>query len=374
MGSVAPCRGAVKMGVSMKFLFVFALCSQILPSQQACPDNCNADDGRMVTVKCVDNSGTGDCTCQTSGDDPANIENDCTAITDHDFTTDTYAAMSPETCGTLCEEANKDPSKQCKYWKFIDGSMVTWDQSKSKSCYLMNDAQCTDRRGDCNQDHGCEVGCIEGADDPSSFTCPAQSDRKEESLANNYLSWICYHFDGTNDEEIDIYNSATAPGGTTCTLTPSCKKYEVNEKSLMYKCAEDSENPGSGKWTSSDGDTTHDEDVIDKDNGNKLKDPTCNADPLPLKEGWKQPGMEVNCVDGFAQWDSDANPNTIPSENHCLMFCDYYHVLTFYSKGESGWYYKYTYDGADETEQELQIAGGDDYVDDVIKCWNEPEM
>merc|ERR1712241_590491 len=368
MGSVAPCRGAVKMEVSMKLLFVFALCSLILPPQQTCPSNCNAEAARMVKVKCVNNGGTNDCTCEAKPENDSNSVDDCTTITSQDIANEnTYTGMSAEICASICTEAQEDSANgnECKYWKFVDGTNHQWDQSKS--CYLMNDAQCTDKTGVCNQDNGCEVGCVGGGADPASFTCPAQSVRHEESLANKYLSWMCNHFDGSDDVSIDIYDTAPAPGGTTCTLIPSCKKYEANG-SLKYKCAEDSENPGSGKWTSSDGDTTHDEDVIDNDNGGKLKDPTCNADPLPLKEGWKQTGMEVNCVDGFAQWDSNANPNTIPSENHCLMFCDYYHVLTFYSKGESGWYYKYTYDGADETEQELK-TDGEDVVDNVIKCW-----
>ena len=73
------------MGVSIKCLFVLALCSQILPSQQACPDNCHVEDGRLVTVKCVDNGGTADCACQTSSDDPANTVADCASVTSETF-------------------------------------------------------------------------------------------------------------------------------------------------------------------------------------------------------------------------------------------------------------------------------------------------
>merc|ERR1711992_92579 len=105
MGSVAPCRGAVKMERSMKFLFVFALCSQILPSQQACPDNCNADDGRMVTVKCVNNGGTADCTCQTSSDDPANTVADCASVTSETFDATVYADFVSSTCEDLCKNS-----------------------------------------------------------------------------------------------------------------------------------------------------------------------------------------------------------------------------------------------------------------------------
>merc|ERR1712241_667182 len=357
---VAPCRGAVKMGVSIKCLFVLALCSQILPSQQACPDNCHVEDGRLVTVKCVDNGGTADCACQTSGDDSANTEADCASVTSETFDATVYADFDSAACKALCDNSEGDI---CAYWKFMDGSTVAYDPSKS--CYLMDDTQCTDKTGECKPEHGCEVGCSGSGGETTGVTCPAQSVHTEADLANKHLYWRCYHVDDNIDEEIDIYNEATAPEGTACTLTPSCKKYQnAAGGDLQYVCKDVS---GTGQWTSSDDTTTHDADVID-DTDKMLKEPTCNADPLTLKAEWKQDGMEINCVDGFAKWDGVSTD--IPSENHCLMFCDYYHVLSFYSKGESGWYYQYTYDGADDSEQELQTAGGADNVEDVIKCWN----
>merc|ERR1711884_860407 len=106
------------MGVSMKFLFVFALCSQILPSQQACPENCHQEDGRMVTVKCVDNSGTGDCTCQTKGDDPVNTEADCATVTS-DALDAVYAEFGSVKCKDICEGSENGI---CAYWKFTEGN------------------------------------------------------------------------------------------------------------------------------------------------------------------------------------------------------------------------------------------------------------
>merc|ERR1712218_124927 len=152
MGSVAPCRGAVKMEVSMRFLFVFAICGQILPSQQACPENCHQEDGRLVTVKCVDNGGTADCACQTSGDDPANTEADCAGVTSETFDATVYADFVSSTCKNLCEGSENGI---CAYWKFTEGN--AWEQDSPKNCYLMSADQCTNTHGECT--HGCDFGC-----------------------------------------------------------------------------------------------------------------------------------------------------------------------------------------------------------------------
>ena len=100
----------------MKFLFFFAICSQILPSQQACPENCHQEDGRMVTVKCVENGGTGDCVCQTSNEDQANTVGDCATVTS-DTLDATYADFDSVKCKDICEGS---VDSICAYWKFTE--------------------------------------------------------------------------------------------------------------------------------------------------------------------------------------------------------------------------------------------------------------
>jgi len=350
MGSVAPCRGAVKMEVSMKLLFVIALCSLILPSQQTCPANCNTD-ARMVKVKCT----ASECVCEDNAVDEQNTVTGCETITAHDFSTDSFAAFDQNTCRTICQESNLIEDNSCKYWKFTEG--LVWEQGE-KNCYIMNKDQCDDHSGYCTHGddpnpHGCVTGCVGPDDTNPTFTCPTGTVRHEGDLANNYLTWICF---GSDDSNVDIYDeNVEAPAGTHCFSAPECSKYQ----NLEYACVVDDTDPSgnTGKWGGVV-DDSNDEFALED---GKLKEPTCNADDLPLEAGWQQPGMEIYCNDGMAGPVAD---NTVKAENHCLLLCDYYNVLSFYSRGQDGWFYKYAV-GSDLSEKTLD----ENNVNEIIKCW-----
>ena len=81
------------------------------------------------------------------------------------------------------------------------------------------------------------------------------------------------------------------------------------------------------------------------------------------KESYSQPGLDIQCVSvGAGQVDnSNEDSPTVPAQNSCLLSCDYYPVLTFYTKGDA-WVYKYM-DEADENPLEA------DDVKDTIVCW-----
>ena len=64
--------------------------------------------------------------------------------------------------------------------------------------------------------------------------------------------------------------------------------------------------------------------------------------------------MYINAkVDGASQ--------TIVSQNNCLMLCDWYPVLTFYTSGQD-WRYRLV-----DEDQEMPVP---EDADQAIYCWN----
>ena len=89
---------------------------------------------------------------------------------------------------------------------------------------------------------------------------------------------------------------------------------------------------------------------------------------MKLDKDYKQEGLEITCVEGGAgQVDDTTDPNTptVPAQNNCLLRCDYYPVLQFYTRGGDGWFYKYM---EEDEEQELDSTDAD-MIKDVIRCW-----
>ena len=121
----------------------------------------------------------------------------------------------------------------------------------------------------------------------------------------------------------------------------SCKKLEYR-----YDCNE-------GTWTKAD------QAMDDGLEGNVIKEIECHADDLqkvPLEED----GRDITCKNGGLKGDG-----TIPSENVCLMICDGYAALSFYTDWKEGaegrgWFYALSGTQSEPTP----MSDGT-----VINCW-----
>ena len=105
--------------------------------------------------------------------------------------------------------------------------------------------------------------------------------------------------------------------------------------------------------------------IVDENSG-ILSDILCNSDDLVLdKDSYGQSGLEIDCVEaGAGQVDvTDPDTPTVPAQNNCLLVCDWYPVLQFYTKGGDGWFYKYM------EEYEETALDTPEVIKDVIRCW-----
>ena len=120
----------------------------------------------------------------------------------------------------------------------------------------------------------------------------------------------------------------------------------------MYQCvsAEDPEDNTKGKWQWVNDGSTDPELVVtdnDPDNIGKLKEANCNAAPIQLSNYEEQinHGMEILCVG--EPIDDD---NKVPAQNSCILICDGYPILNFYTKMA-----KWIYTMMDEPNNEIDI-------------------
>ena len=142
---------------------------------------------------------------------------------------------------------------------------------------------------------------------------------------------------------------------------------------LTYRC-----NASATAWV---GDADYDEFVLDVDDA--LTEPPCNADNLSLNpESYNQEGLLIQCTGEGVQIEGSEKIPVVPAPNTCLLQCDFYPVLTFYSDwkhefggtvnmGQKIWFYR-MYDDPTEVD-ELDTDPKHDYlpnsVKNMIRCW-----
>merc|ERR1712133_316091 len=115
----------------------------------------------------------------------------------------------------------------------------------------------------------------------------------------------------------------------------------------------------------------YDDEVLE---GTLLQEPKCNADPLQFKaENFYQESLFITCTDGDVDVTLRGNTATVPAENHCLLLCDMYPILSFFvdwkqydtledNIGERVWYYQYQIAGQERHELPNPDTS-------IIKCW-----
>lgn len=294
-------------------------------------DNCSPDDN-ICRIDCVEGE---DC----AADDGAG----CPTYSVADNPAPKYDEMTAEICEATCTA----PCAFYRYEKTRDG----------KKCYLMNKDQCQDAGDGCNDEEICVSGPVDcqgggNVNPPEVFTCPAGTIHTPGVIPDFYLHWNC--FDTNGGVDFNLESATPAPGNTECTAKPSCNK-NGNEEIYKYKCEEESVGSGTGKWKWHGSGT--DPGFIDDVNGGKLKDATCNADALTLKDYNDQvlKGMEILCV-GEA-----VASGSVPAQNSCILICDGYPILNFYTKMA-----KWVYTMMDEPSVEDDINTDD--PDSIIYC------
>jgi len=306
-------------------------------------------------IECKEGS---DCTCKDGTEAPCPNWN-----TNGDIT---YASLDATLCKTTCKDI-----PDCRFYKYIE-------RRGKNHCYAMNQAQCTDQAQDeqCNTDH-CESGYVlhdtdgDGTDDEEcegggddgiivpDHPCPTGSEAKHSAstMPDNYLRWSCIDM---HNENVDIYssdgtlNAEGAPAGTRCTTRPGC-----DGKDYVYVC-----NVLTGAWEPEN--DVPDPDPVDKDN-KYLNDVKCNAPNLILdKAKYGQSGLEIQCVEiGAGQVDiTNSEEPTVKSQNNCLLLCDWYPVVNFYTKGNK-WFYV---DMEDDNSVETEITDPTQTAN-IIYCW-----
>ena len=106
------------------------------------------------------------------------------------------------------------------------------------------------------------------------------------------------------------------------------------------------------------------------------KEPTCDADALPMKAGYyPQEGLELICSGESVEEGTGENaaPWEVPAPNTCLLLCDYIHVLTIFTDWEDNnedpaakvWWWE----GPNgENRQTIDNPGNGEFV----YCWEVP--
>merc|ERR1712110_715838 len=115
--------------------------------------------------------------------------------------------------------------------------------------------------------------------------------------------------------------------------------------------------PTEGEWQW-ENDGTSDPQLVETEEGpnkGKLKEATCNAEPLAVSNYVDQVtrGMEILCVG-----DPIDTESKIPAQNSCILICDGYPILNFYTKTLAQTYIDYN----------LRYNGNYHFVDCLQYC------
>jgi len=275
-----------------------------------------------------DNCSTEEKYCLFSCDDDGTCspEGNCPTLDQDPLPSD---AMDAATCQKACKDDN---TNQCAFYRYEK-------IYKTAFCYLMNKEQCKDEGDDCND------GCISGAVDctgdnivePEDFTCPSGTPHQSGVIPHFNLHWNCQDVNGNKPHDI-TQDSPAAPGNTVCTAKPSCIK-DAKDQNYVFKCVKDVKDGASvasGKWEWQDngnGATDPTQTLVDQET-KKLKEATCDANPLTILDYNNQVdhGMEILCVG------EQIAAGIVPAENSCILVCDGYPILNFYTK-KAEWFY-----------------------------------
>jgi len=302
-----------------------------LPPCKEFYENCSTESAQC-TITCEDPS-----SCVSTGD-PAKCPQDVTTT-----------PMVKGSCKPYCSA-----DIGCFYYKYQEVAGIQY-------CYLMGENECNDWGENCSPDY-CESGkrddaeCEEGGNGGPvpEFDCPGETQHTPGTIPDFKLHWSC--FSVSKEGNVDL-REKTVPGDTICKAYPEC-----NGELVVYSCKSDEAPTPKGVWTY-EGDQSDDPGFVE-DNGSgrmKLSDPICNANDLTLDNYVDQrdnKGMEILCVvEGSLTEDNTAG--TIKAQNSCLLICDGYPILNFYTNEQS---WKYTLmEGSEETLDE-------ENADAVIYC------
>jgi len=360
----------------------FALvCQSFVFAQNECDfaSNCNIDKN-IAHVQCVKlNSEDADCKCL---DPDGNQLPDCAyggALTGLDDLLN-FDEFDLDNSIEKCTE-NTGASPPCNFYKFIH---VETGPMEIKDLYLMT--ECT------HGDVGCDAPtCFSGGihcdgdhtstEKPGGAGCMTTGEYHPSSMEDYYLHWYCTHPNPEVDTPNFVDDAGGMPIGTVCTAHHKCWRYSdtgsrvkktfvdpIDSYQLKYACNADP--TGDGKWESAHGTTAFNSLVME--DGVKLNEVTCNADDLVLDaDNFNQEGLLITCTSGDVFL--DGNVPTVPAENHCLLLCDMYPILSFFvdwkqydtledNIGERVWYYQYQIAGQERHELPNPDTS-------IIKCW-----
>lgn len=317
------------MAAKLSFIvFITVIIATYAAAEDGCHmfiDNCNPDP-HICHISCED-ADSAECQIVDGSSCP-------------DFTSGAVlsADMNAAKCKELC-----DAETDCYYYRWD-----THENPKKQFCYFMNNDQCLDVGNtktcdlpDCKSDKADKNTCEEGGLPVKEYTCPIGTVHTPGIMPNFNLHWNCY----LGDVDIDIGVGAPnkAPGNTICTAKPDCIKGGVKQI-FQYKCEEDTSNPtihtdGKWQWTGDAGAGDEDPLLVNDEQGGVLKEATCNADNLIIDDFNNQveKGMEILCVEAPIDTTNPGSESVI-AQNSCLLICDGYPVLNFYTK-MSKWVY-----------------------------------
>jgi len=337
--------------------------------------NCNVDE-KIAHIQCTGtDASNGECKCLdlTTGEEAA----DCSyagTLTGIDVLISDFSAFDLQKSIELCKDTQ---NAKCNFYKFIIFSSPTF---VSKTLYLME--TCSHPGDSACDEPTCSSGGVKCDEDheateapPTGEGCSTSGIFHPSSIKDNYLHWYCTH--PNNDITPNFVDDANKgmPIGTKCSAHHKCWRYpdshvkKIDSYQLKYSCNAASEGED-GQWVP-DNLPGYDEEVI---NGTLLQEPKCNADPLQFKaENFYQESLFITCTDGDVDVTLKGNTATVPAENHCLLLCDMYPILSFFvdwkiydpteqNIGERVWYYQYQIAG-ESPRQELTNP------DDIISCW-----
>ena len=113
----------------------------------------------------------------------------------------------------------------------------------------------------------------------------------------------------------------------------STPHYRCGGKDYEYTCDGGDEGSDQGVWK-----IVGDEDPEAVDEAtNALKDVICNAPDLVLNKAmYDQTGLEIQCVEvggneGVIDEEAADGP-TVKAQGNCLLLCDWYPILNFYTR------------------------------------------
>jgi len=335
------------MGTKVLAVFFTVIISSCRPEETCkfAKDDCKPEPN-LCKLECSNESGNGSDDCKFDPDAKT-----CTSPTPMPQFNDMKAAA----CKSLC-----DSETNCFYYRYEHR-----EASKTKFCYIMDATQCEDFGEGCEpncQGPQCEPSCQSGIADKNDcddnngvpvfeHECLSQSPTHTPGIMPDFkLHWTCYTPSG---DEHDIYGTAKAPANTKCTAKPECIKDGKNQN-YKYTCVPDQTqpvDPKKGKWeweapVPADQEV-HDPDLVEE---GKLKEPTCNAKDLVVADYANQItlGMEILCVEKNDAGSTPSSDGKIEAQNSCLLFCDGYPILNFYTK-KTDWVFTYIDDSAENT-------------------------